>query len=189
VEAATRDNCRADFAFAQADGSFVDLLAAGTGPAEWEAFWAALRTGPFGVEACRDGESIPLPESARRVFAERDEASYKLFLSADNVTAGCTFHEDDLRLHINPREVVGESEFRSVLALMRFAAAGVRFPVFAVPEAFPPAHAFLRVSPDGRAEFLPAGSVRRTTAKSLWRRISGLIPGRGNWHERLRSRD
>lgn len=44
MEAATWDTCWADFAF---DGALIDLLAPGTGDAEWEAFWSALRAGPF----------------------------------------------------------------------------------------------------------------------------------------------
>ncbi len=56
MEAATWNTCRADFAF---DGALVDLLAPGTGDAEWEAFWAALRAGPFALRASRDSEPIP----------------------------------------------------------------------------------------------------------------------------------
>lgn len=58
MEAATWNTCRADFAF---DGALVDLLAPGTGPAEWESFWSALRAGPFGLRAFRDGKPIPRP--------------------------------------------------------------------------------------------------------------------------------
>ena len=72
LETASWDNCRADFAF---DGALVDLLAPGTGPAEWEVFWAALRLGPFGLWGYRDGEPWPLPETAAVVFAEREVAA------------------------------------------------------------------------------------------------------------------
>ena len=58
------------------------------------------------------------------------------------------------------REVVAESAFESVLAIMRFIAMAVRLPVSAVAEGSSPKYAFLRVSPVGRAEYLPAGSIR-----------------------------
>jgi hypothetical protein len=155
--AATWDNCRADFAF---DGALVDLLAPGTGPGEWEAFWSALRAGPFALRAFRDGEPIPLPESAAWVFAERETASVMVSVASGTVTANCHFFGGDLELDIDPREVTSAAAFASVLAVMRFVAAAVRLPVFAASEGGTPASAFLRVSPAGEAVFLPAGSVR-----------------------------
>jgi hypothetical protein len=50
MAAASWENCRADFVF---DGALVDLVAPGMGPAEWEAFWSAMRAGPFGVSRRR----------------------------------------------------------------------------------------------------------------------------------------
>ena len=61
VEAATWETCRADFAF---DGALIDLLCPGTDPLDWEVFWAAMRTGPFGLLTFRDDELIPMPDSA-----------------------------------------------------------------------------------------------------------------------------
>jgi hypothetical protein len=158
MEKATWDTCRADFVF---DGSLVDLLVPGTGLAEWEAFWSALRAGPFGMRAFREGEAIPLPESAGWVFAEREIAPVMVSVLAGSITANCHFFGGDLKLDIDPREVVAESAFESVLAVMRFVAAAVRLPVFAAAEGGTAAYGFLRVSPDGQAVFLPAGSVRR----------------------------
>ena len=65
-----------------------------------------------------------------------------------------------MELDIDPREVVTEAAFESVLAVMRFIAATVELPVVAVAENSTPVYAFLRVSPDGQAAFLRAGSVR-----------------------------
>ena len=76
------------------------------------------------------------------------------------VTANCHFFGGDLELDIDPREVVTAAAFESVLAIMRFVAVAVRLPVVAVAEGGTPAYAFLRVSPDGQAAFLRAGSVR-----------------------------
>jgi len=157
VELATWDNCRADFAF---DGALVDLLVPGSAPAEWEAFWAALRAGPFELRAYRDSEPIPLPESAAWALAEREEAAVMLSIIADPVTANCHFFGGDLELDLDPCEVVTESAFDSVLQLMRFIAKAVRLPVYAVAEGGSPEYAFLRVSPVGQAEYLPAGSIR-----------------------------
>ncbi len=131
METATWDACRADFA---SDGPLVDLLAPGTGPAQWEAFWFALRAGPFGLSAFRDGEPIPLPESAAWVFAERQVASVMVSVLSGTVTANCHFFGGDLELDIDPREVTSEAAFESVLAVMRFIAAAVQLPVFAGPE-------------------------------------------------------
>ena len=47
------------------------------------------------------------------------------------------------------------------MTLSRVFAAAVRLSVFAVAEGGTPAFAFLRVSADGQAVFLPAGSVRQ----------------------------
>ena len=161
MEAATWETCRADFAFDGAAGALIDLLCPGTGAAEWEAFWAALRAGPFGLRAFRDGEPIPPPESAAWAFAERQLASIMVSVLSDAVAANCHFFGGDLELDIDPREVVTEVAFASVLAVMRFVAAAVGLPVVAVSENSGPASAFLRVSPDGQASFLRAGSVRR----------------------------
>jgi len=76
------------------------------------------------------------------------------------VTANCHFFGGDLELDIDPREVVAESAFESVLAVMRFVAAAVGMPVVAVAEGGTQAFAFLRVLPDSQVEFLRAGSVR-----------------------------
>jgi hypothetical protein len=157
VEAACWDNCRDDFAF---DGALVDLLAPGTGPAEWEAFWAALRAGPFGLQAFREGEPTPLPESAAWFFAEREVAPVMVSVLAGPITAHCYFLGGDLTLDIDPREVVSEAAIESVLAVMRLVAAAVRKPVFAVAEGGRPDYAFVRVSPNGQAVFLKSGSVR-----------------------------
>ena len=155
MKPATWANCRADFAF---DGALVDLLVPGTGPDEWEAFWSALRSGPFELRAFRDGQPIPPPESAAWFFAEQQEANVWVSARSGSITANCHFFGGDLKLDIDPREVVGEESFESVLAVMRFVAAAVGRPVFAVPEGGSPRCAFLRVLPDGRAEFLPAGA-------------------------------
>ena len=157
METATWDTCRADFAF---DGALIDLLAPGTGDAELEAFWTALRAGPFGLWAFRDVEPIPLPESAAWVFAEREVASVMVSVRSGTVTANCHFFGGDLELDIDPREVVTEAAFESVLAVMKFVAAAVGLPVVAVAEGGTPAFAFLQVSPCGQAAFLRAGSVR-----------------------------
>jgi hypothetical protein len=76
------------------------------------------------------------------------------------VTANCHFFGGDLKLDIDPREVVSQEAFESVLAVMRFVAAAVRRPVLAVAEGGSPGYAFMRASPDGQAVFLPR-SVRR----------------------------
>jgi hypothetical protein len=157
MEAASWDTCRADFAF---DGALVDLLAPGTGPAEWEAFWAALRSGPFGLSGYRDGEPWPLPETAAEVFAEREVAAITVSVVSGSVTANCHFFGGDLELDIDPREVVSKEAFESVLAVMRFVAAAIKLQVFAVAEGGTPEYAFLRVTPEGHAEFLPPGSVK-----------------------------
>ena len=80
---------------------------------------------------------------------------------ADTVTANCHFFGGDLELDIDPREVLSESAFESVLDIMRFIAAAVSLPILAVVEGGSPEYAFVRVSPDCQAEFLPAGSVGR----------------------------
>lgn len=155
MESATWDNCRNDWAF---DGALVDLLVPGTGQAEWEMFWTALRSGPFELRAFRDDETIPLPESAAWVFAEREVASVMVSVVSGTVTANCHFFGGDLELDVDPREVTNEAAFASVLAVMRFVAAAVRLPAFTVAEGYSPAFAFLKVSPDGAATFLPVNS-------------------------------
>jgi hypothetical protein len=157
MEPATWANCRADFAF---DGALVDLLVPGTGPVEWEAFWAALRSGPFELRAFREGEPIPLPETAAWIFAEREQAGVMVSVRSGTITANCHFFGGDLKLDIDPREVVDEPAFESVLAVMRFVAAALQLPVLAVAEGGSPRYAFIRVSPDGQTVFLPPGSVR-----------------------------
>jgi hypothetical protein len=157
VEPATWNICRDDFAF---DGALVDLCVPGTGSAEWEAFWLALRSGPFELWAFRDGEPIPLPETAAWMFAEREVAVVMVSVVSGIITINCHFSGGDLKLDIDPREVTSAVAFESVLAVMRFVAAAVRLPVYAVAEGGTPAFAFLRVSPDGQAVFLPAGSIR-----------------------------
>jgi hypothetical protein len=174
VHAATWANCRADFAF---DGALVDLLVPGTRHDEWEAFWAALRAGPFTLAAFRDGEPIPLPESACWVFAEREVASVMVSVLAGDVTANCHFFGGDLELDIDPREVAGAEAFESVLSIMRFVAAAVGLPAFATMEGGTREHAFLRVSPDGQAEFLPPRSFRQSLSRGCfpfnWFRLRG----------------
>lgn len=149
---ATWKNCRKDFAF---DGAWVDLIVPGSGLAEWETFWAAVRAGPFELRAFRDGVPIPLPESAAWALAEQEVASVWVSVLAGTLTINCHFFGGDLKLDIDPREVTGESAFGMVLAVMRFVAAAVGRPVFAVMEGGREQHAFLRVSPEGEAEFLP----------------------------------
>lgn len=177
MEAATWDACKADFGFDAADGALIDLIVPGTGPAEWEAFWSALRAGPFELRAFRDHEPMPLPESAAWLLAEQQNASVVVSVLAGGITANCFFYGGDLELDLDPREIVGDSAFESALAVMRLVAAGVGLPVFAASEGRTAEHAFLRVAPDGRAEFLPDGSVRSLVRKSLWSRIAGIFSG------------
>lgn len=158
METATWDICRDDFAF---DGALIDLLVPGSGPAEWELFWSALLSGPFTLQAFKEDKPIPLPESAAWFFAEWEVASVGLSVFAGPIKANCHFFDGDLELDIDPREVLNDSAFESVLEIMRFIAAAVRLPVYAVAEGGSAAFSFLRVSPNGRAEFLPEGSIRR----------------------------
>ncbi len=154
MKPATWANCRADLAF---DGALVDLLVPGTGPAAWEALWAALRSGPFGLRVLRDGGPVPLPESPAWFLAEQEQAAVTLSVRSGTITANCHLFGGELRLDIDPREVTGEEAFGSVLAVMRFVAAALDLPVLAVPEGGPQRYAFIRVSPDGQAAFLPPG--------------------------------
>jgi hypothetical protein len=156
---ATWENCIAEFAF---DGALIDLLVPGTGPSQWEVFWAALRGGPFELQAFRDGEPLQLPASAAWARAERQAASVMVSIVAGAITANCHFFGGDLELDIDPREIITESAFESVLAIMRFTAMAVQLPVFAVAEGGSPESAFLQVSPVGQGEYLPAGSTRDT---------------------------
>jgi hypothetical protein len=158
MEVATWDICRDDFDF---DGALIDLLVPDGGPSIWETFWSALRAGPFGLKAFRDGEPIPLPDSAAWVFAEREVASIMVSVVAGTVIANCHFFGGDLEIDIDPREVVSEAAFESVLAIMRFVTAAVQLPVFAVAEGGTPAFAFLKVSPNGLSTYMPAGSIRK----------------------------
>src|SRR5688572_22968260 len=159
MQPATWKNCRKDLTF---DGALVDLLVPGTDPAEWEAFWKALRSGPFELRAFREGTPIPLPETAAWFFAATEEAGVMVSVRSGTITANCHFFGGDLTMDIDPREVTGEAAFESVLAVMRFVAAALGLPVFATAEGGTPNCAFVRVSPDGRAEFLPPGSAKRT---------------------------
>lgn len=144
LETATWENCRNHFAF---DGALIDLLVPGTKDPEWEVFWAALRSGPFELHAFRDGEPIPLPESAAWVFTERETASVMVTVRAGTVTANCHFFGGDLELHIDPREVNTEAAFESVLVIMRFVASAIGLPVLAMTEGGFLEEAFLRVTP------------------------------------------
>lgn len=152
MQPATWKNCRRDLAF---DGALVDLLVPGTGPAEWEAFWKALRSGPFERRAFRDGAPIPLSETAAWFFAACEDGTAWVSVLSGTITANCQFFGGDLKLDVDPREVTGEAAFESVLVVMRFLAAALGLPVFATSEGGTARHAFIRVSPDGRAEFLP----------------------------------
>ena len=143
-----------DFAF---DGALIDLIAPGTGPAEWEAFWAALRSAPFELNTFRDGAPISLPETAAWFFNEGKVASVMVSARWGTVTANCHFFGGDLELDIDPREVVSEHAFESVLSLMRFVAAAIWLPVLATPESGGARCAFLRVLPDGQAMFVSPG--------------------------------
>jgi len=158
MELATWENCQADFVF---DGGFIDLQVPNSGAAEWDAFWVALRSSPFELTAYRDDETYSLPDTAAKMLAEREVASVMLSMRSGCVTANCHFFGGDLEFDIDPREVVNEQAFESVLSIMRFVAATAHHPVFATPEGGSVAYAFLRVNPDGQAVYLPKGSVRR----------------------------
>ena len=150
LEPATWSNCQSEFKYA--DGALIDLIAPGTGEAEWEAMWAALKSGPFPLRAFRDGEPAALPESAAWVFEERKKATIRVAVQAGSVVANCHFFGGELELTIDPREVISEAAFESVLDLMRLVAKAIQRPVLAVPEGSTRAFAFLRVFADGRAE-------------------------------------
>ncbi|KAF0244006.1 MAG: hypothetical protein FD180_2895 [Planctomycetota bacterium] len=150
-KSANWENCRAEF---EPDGGLVDLIAPGTTAAHWEEFWAGLRSGPFDLRVCRDNAPIPVPETAEWCLREQNTACVYASVLAGNVTANCHFFGGDLELDIDPREVLNEAELNSVLSLMRLVAAAVRLPVLATPEGGGAERAFLRVLPEGRAEFL-----------------------------------
>ncbi len=160
MEPATWETCRADFAF---DGALIDLQVPNSGSTEWEMFWSALRVGPFELFGYRDGEPYQLPETLADIRAECEAASVMVSVQSGGVIANAHFGfaGDELELDIDPREVVNEWAFEAVLAVMRFVAATVRLPVFASAEGGSVPYAFLRVTPDGQAVFLPEGSVRR----------------------------
>lgn len=150
-DAATWPNCSPYFIF---DGAWVDLIAVGTDTSDWESFVAALTSGPYALRCCRDDEMIPIPESAGWALAETSLATVCLTVQTGGVSANCHFFGGDLELDIDPREVVDESAFESVLDLMRFVARAVGRPVIAAPEGGRLEEAFLRVDPNGEASFL-----------------------------------
>src|SRR4051812_28132578 len=113
VEAATWTSCRPDFADYAA---LIHLLVPGTGPTEWEQFWSALRDGPFTIQVFRDGEAIPLPESAAWAIAETQDACVMVSVLAGSVNANCFFRGGELQLDIDPRQIHDESAFESVVS-------------------------------------------------------------------------
>jgi hypothetical protein len=151
VKHATWEDCRADFAF---DGGLIDLLVPGTDDPDWEVLWTGLKSGPFEVKAFRDGEETPLPDSAMWAIAEREAANVLASVRSGAVTANCHFFGGEVELDIDPREVIGPAEFESVLAIMRVMAAATGRPTHAAGEGAGAVHAFLRMTPDGRAERL-----------------------------------
>jgi hypothetical protein len=162
MEPATWENCRAEF-----DRSYVALLVPGTGPAAWQAFWSALRSGPFEVLVLEEFDSIPPPKSVAWIFSRQEVVGRIIlaYVTSGAVTPFCYFNfegsdGDRTRLHIDCLEMVGAEAFKSVLVVMRFLAGALGLPVLAVEERGGLQDAFLRVSPDGQAVFLPAGSRR-----------------------------
>lgn len=162
MEPATWENCRADF-----EKEFIDLLVPGKGLAVWEAFWAALRSGPFPVRLERKFKYLPLPRTVAWIFdlQQVEDRMITAEVPSGPVTARCFFDyagegEDYPRLSINCEEMVSAEAFDAVLAILRYLSRALAMPVFAVPEVRDPPDAFLRVSPDGQAVFLPPGPVR-----------------------------
>jgi hypothetical protein len=160
MEPATWETCRADFAF---DGALIDLQVPNSGQAEWDMFWSALRVGPFKLFGYRDGEPHQLPETLAEILVECEVAAVMVSVQSGGITANVHFGfaGGELELDIDPREVVNESAFEAVLAVMKFVAAAVRLAVYATAEGGSVLYAFLRVTPDGQAVLLPEGSVRR----------------------------
>jgi hypothetical protein len=156
METASWKNCRAEFVF---DGGLIDLLVPGTGAREWESFWTALLSGPFEIQGCRDSLPWPLPQTLAEVSAECQVACIMVSVCSGAVTVNCHFFgPGDLELDIDPRQVVDEAAYQSVLAVMRFVASSVGLPVFATPEGGSAEYAFLRVSPDGETAYHPTSS-------------------------------
>jgi hypothetical protein len=158
VFAATWENCQADFAF---DGYQHLLLPNTSSPHDWERFWSAVRTGPFEVEAYREQVPIALPKTAAWFFAEQQNADVHTAVYAPPVAAQCHFIGGDVVLDIDPRQVGDGGAFEAVLDIMRYLAMALSLPVVANAERCPPETAFLAVESDGRAVFLPGGSIRR----------------------------
>jgi hypothetical protein len=156
MEPATWDNCRADFVF---DGALIDLIVPGCGPREWELFWPTLRSGPFQLRGERDGEPFELPETIFEILKESETATMLASVLVDPITVNCHFFGGELDLDIDPREVVNEKAFESVLTFMRFVAGAIGRPVLAVPERSFPSNAFLHVTPAGQPMFIPPRST------------------------------
>lgn len=137
-------------------GAFVDLVVPEAGPTEWEMFWQALRIGPFRLQTFRDGEPVALPESTSWFISEQEIASVHVSVVADNVMMNCFFRDVEWDLDFDPREIVNETSFETMLKMMRFVAAAVSVPVFAVYEGTTDTQfAFIRISPEGEVVFLP----------------------------------
>lgn len=136
-------------------GAFVDLIVPEAGPIEWEMFWQALRIGPFRLQTFRDGEPVALPESTSWFVSEREIASVYVSAMSDTVQMNCFYLDVGWDLDFDPREIVNEMSFKTMLNMMRFVAAAVAAPVFAVPEGDTDTQfALIQISPDGEVTFL-----------------------------------
>lgn len=155
---ATWENCRSEFESEADAGALVDLIVPGTGAAEWELFWSALRSAPFGFRMYRDGEEIPLPDSASWALAEIQVASVMVSIAVHSITVNCHFFGGDLELDVAPREITNEAAYGAVLEVMRHIAHSLQMPMLATPEGAGVKRAFLKVLPDGRAFYLPLSS-------------------------------
>lgn len=153
MEPATWARCRDGFL---PHGGFIDLIVPGTEPDDWDAFWLALRCGPYRVTVSRDADVIPLPESAAWLVAENETARIQVSFRVGPVFASSLFLGGSyLEVYFDPRQVTDASSFDSVLELMRFIARAVGRPVLATMEGRnQEAEAFLRVTPQGAAEVL-----------------------------------
>lgn len=101
------------------DGSWRDVYVLDTTIDDWQRVLDALmEVNPTPVMNI-DGEAVSFPLTAAAIFQHRENFSPLLYLTVGNVRLNCNFFQgDEIEFDLDPREVKGADDLKSIKAFM-----------------------------------------------------------------------
>jgi hypothetical protein len=140
----------------ESDGSLRDLYVLSTSLNDWHEFLRFVKSSRYPFSFHINSAPAPMPKDAAAALSISPNAKALLQIDLGGVALNCHFfHEADIELDIDPREIVDDAKVDAVLAFMTEMGKALKKEVRMTPENCPETIIFRYDPTDGSVGYIP----------------------------------